>query len=229
MKSNLITLSVQEEQQLKDLETRSTPSRVTQLEIMDLLIEITQEVYTLTPKTTQKPVLVSFEDPDVGSDDLYRTLTGLGKQDFDSLLQDIRLRSSKSWNKRNSLGLYLFRLRTGLSLGILSALFGCKSRREVSQRIKRTRKQILRSKLMLEHFGFGQMTRHDLIHKHTTQFAKTFFGRDENGDITRPVVIIDGSYNSLETDSDSIILHFRHLLIHRKEFCRSFVSKMDIY
>lgn len=194
MKSKILDIPVELERELSKKETKMKRKIVTQTEVMDLLVSVTYEA--------QKGILqvikgskISFDNPESCSDDFYHSLTGVTKSQFDELLTGMKLRSSKSMSKRNNLAVYLMRLRTGLNLQCLSKLFGCKSRREVSQRLVRVRKQLFKSKFMSEHFGFGQMTKDTLIQKHSTQFAKSFFGQDETGQPNKPVVIVDGVFS----------------------------------
>jgi hypothetical protein len=191
MKLNILDIPATLEQELTNRESKMKRSIVTQTEIMDLLVRVTCEAQMGILKATTSTKL-SFDDNELCSDDFYHSLTGVTKSQFNILLNEMKLRTSKSMNKRNNLAIYLMRIRTGLNLQCLGKLFGCKSRREVSQRLTRVRKHLLKSKLMSDHFGFGQMTRQSLIQRHSTQFARSFFGNDAAGQCTKPVVIIDG-------------------------------------
>lgn len=188
----MISLTVEEEDYLRKQERHSPPTLVTQTEIMDFLVSVTQEAHNLQRNHSHGSTL-SFSNDETGSDDYYFTLTGLKRDQFHTLLKETKLQSSKRFDKRTSLALYLVRIRTGLPLHTLSVLFGCKSRREVSQRLCRTRKQLFKCQIMQKYFGFSQMTRLEMIQSHTTEFAKQFFGLDAQGQVTKPVVIVDGN------------------------------------
>lgn len=93
-------------------------------------------------------------------------------------------------------------------MSTLCSLFGAKSRREISQRISRTRGLISRSSLCSLHIGCKSMSRSALVDNHTTAFAKRFFGTDETAGITRPVVVVDGIVN--ETHDITLFVDIFH-------------------
>ena len=183
---------------------------------MDLLVSVTYEAQ-MGILGVSKRAKLSFDDAESCSDDFYHSLTGITRSQFNTLLNEMKLRTSKRMTKRNNLALYIMRIRTGLNLQCLGKLFGCKSRREVSQRLVRVRKHLMKSKLMSEHFGFGQMTRQSLIQQHSTQFARSFFGQDATGQCTKPVVIIDGDlYPFFHSNAHQkfIQTNYRNIFVH---------------
>ncbi len=50
---------------------------------------------------------------DTLADDSYKALTGLTKAEFDFMLAALPLRTGSEFSKRDSLGIYLLRMRTG--------------------------------------------------------------------------------------------------------------------
>ena len=204
MKSKVLDLPTKLERELTKRESTMKRSIVAQSEVMDLLVSVTFEAQNGILEGPKGPKL-SFDDTESCSDDFYHSLTGITKPQFNILLNELNMRTSRKMTKRNNLALYLTRIRTGLNLQCLGMLFGCKSRREVSQRIIRVRKHLLKSSLMKDHFGFGQMTREKLIQQHSTQYARSFFGRDASGQCTKPVVIIDGGFSALSLNSKTYL------------------------
>ncbi len=80
---------------------------VPQRDIQDFLLQVNAAVYGRSVKKS-----IDFDDQSMSSK-TYKTLTGLNRNQFQSLLSDTDLRSNARWSKRNSLGVYLTRLRTG--------------------------------------------------------------------------------------------------------------------
>lgn len=146
------------------------------------------------------------------SDNSCRVLTGLTVEQFDDLLYNLPFRDKDVWSPRNSLGIYLMKMRTGIKLldwtvsqfkmitGIfltlffvvglsnweLAVLFGV-SVSKVGDRIRRTREHLAECRVVKENMGFGHISREEVINDHTTPFAKRFFGGDD-----KVVVIADG-------------------------------------
>lgn len=175
---------------------RSFPKQmVAQSDVIHLLVCASSKDYIATA-TDSRLKMINFDDPKLRSSD-YSTLTGLKMNEFDILLtEQANLRQSKRWSRRNSLGLYLTRVKTGWSVSTLCCLFGAKSRRDVSQRIDRTRKLIARSKWISKFIGSKSVDQNVLIEQKTTAFAKRFFGTDEKTGLMRPVVVVDGKIRS---------------------------------
>ncbi len=66
-------------------------------------------------------------------------------------------------------------------------MFG-KSAAQVGSRIRQTREHIFARQFVSNYVGAEHISREDVIEKHTTKFASTFFG-DNNGKV---VVVVDG-------------------------------------
>jgi hypothetical protein len=121
---------------------------------------------------------VSFDDASLTEDD-YWSLTGVKKADFDELVQTLGLRTGSIWTQRNSLGVFLMKLRVGLSHRELGTLFR-QSVKSVHQRIKATRRLFLQANGFVEsNLGVSHTSRDELIRNHTTELARQLYGDDK--------------------------------------------------
>jgi hypothetical protein len=75
---------------------------------------------------------------------------------------------------------------------MLACLFGHSCRRQVSQRVKRTKAALKRSIELFKYIGCNNMTRSDLMENHTSIFAREFYGKDPVTGEENVVVIADG-------------------------------------
>lgn len=86
------------------------------------------------------------------------------------------------------MGIYLTKLKTGLSNKILATLFQV-SRDSIRRAIKSVRKNLLQT-FTPHHIGFEHVTREDLIRNHTRPLAQTLFGQGLNP----AILVLDGTY-----------------------------------
>jgi hypothetical protein len=87
---------------------------VPQFDVMHLLIKISCDQYK--PVQTSKQLkMINFDDKRLSQAD-YMALTGLKKTDFDTVVHEMNnMRQSQRWSRRNSVGVYLTRLKTGMN------------------------------------------------------------------------------------------------------------------
>lgn len=142
--------------------------------------------------------LLDFSNPGALSDLDYHRLTGISATDFDNLFEYIKgyVRSTSARSARSCLGIFLMKLRTGLSHSILSTLFGV-SRRTIGKAITSARQALLKD-FVPKHLGLAHLTRDDFIKIHTTDMAKGLFSEDE--DVV--ILIADGTYIYIEKSSN---------------------------
>lgn len=109
----LIDLSESEFISLKK-HVQGCPKRlVPQFDVMQLLLEVSSDHYKDIP-SSERLKMINFDDPRLCETD-YMALTGLKKADFDAVVDEMqRMRHSSQWSRRNSVGVYLTRLRTGI-------------------------------------------------------------------------------------------------------------------
>jgi hypothetical protein len=135
----------------------------------------------------------NFDDACHLSDKEYSTLTGLSKDAFDHLVGVVsssNLKNSCHRSVRTAIGIYLCKLRLGLSNTLLSIMFEIPDKRAVC-RIIHSARQALMVCFVPFHLGFNHITRQQIIDLHTTTVARELMceGRDDTA-----VVVVDGTY-----------------------------------
>jgi hypothetical protein len=106
----------------------------------------------------------SFDNPRDLSDDEYRLLTSLSRDEFNDLVDIIS--------------------------SFLASMFHLPDKRAVSRTIDSARQAILKT-FVPNHLGFGHVTRQDVIDRHTTTIARELMC---GGSSSTAIVVIDGSY-----------------------------------
>lgn len=145
-------------------------------------------------KEVLKLVSIDYEKMD---DEKCYTLTGLHHYQFLELFDEISHKESKSRHSLlTGLGLYLTRLRTGLSIHQLSSFFENISY-DQAKRLIRTVRKCLDEDFMPKWLGFKVTSRKEVLEDHTTNKAKILLNLD-NDDI---VTIWDGTYIYTEKPS----------------------------
>ena len=132
------------------------------------------------------------------NDEEYHNLTGLSCEQFDVLLSYVSAKNSVNRTPRTALGIFLMRLRTGLSHQVLATLFGFRSRTAISKLIASIRND-LASTFVPNHLGFGHITRAEVIRNHTTKLSSTLFA---DGNENCAILVLDGTYIYIEKSSD---------------------------
>lgn len=101
---------------------------------------------------------VDFNTPESLTDNDYCNLTGVKRSEFDVIMKSLSsLRITKLRSVRTCLGIFIMKLRTGLSNAILGTLFYLKKRHVAK----------ITSSSLMEHFvplhlGCGQVTKQEL-------------------------------------------------------------------
>ena len=135
----------------------------------------------------------SFDDPRDLNDDEYRLLTSLSRNDFNELVEIISssgIRNSCNRSIRTAIGIYLCKLRLGLSNRLLACMFQLPNKRTVSRIIDSARQAISKD-FVPSNLGFGHVTRQDVIDHHTTTIARELMCGDGSN---TAIVVIDGTY-----------------------------------
>jgi hypothetical protein len=133
----------------------------------------------------------NFDDSGDLSDDAYHTLTRLSKDEFHHLVKEFsnsNIQNSCHRSIRTVVGIYLCKLRQGLSNSLLAIIFEMPDKRVVSRTINSARKAIM------EHFipynlGFGHVTRQGIIDRHTKTFTEGLMCGDDT-----VILVIDDTY-----------------------------------
>ncbi|WAR19622.1 hypothetical protein MAR_001460 [Mya arenaria] len=120
---------------------------------------------------------VCFDDGSLTSED-YVTLTGLLPEQFNDLVGYLKTsKNSSSKSKRTTLGVFLMKVKTGMSDKLISTVLNL-SKSQVQRSIVSVKKQLM--KYFVPHFvGFQHIDRRDVIQSYTRTLAISLFGRNE--------------------------------------------------
>ena len=130
---------------------------------------------------------VDFDDPNLSDTSCY-TLTGLHKGQFTDLVDRcISITSKPTFSKKQSLGLFLTKLKCGLSHKVLSSIF--KLSKNNINIIVRSVRQALMKDFVPYNVGFHHISRDDVINQHTTIFARELIGGEDN-----VICVANGTY-----------------------------------
>ena len=135
-----------------------------------------------------------FDDCRDLSNDAYHILTSLSKDAFDNLVEVVSssssARNSSYRSIRTAVGIYLSKLRLGLSNSFLSIMFDLSDKRSVS-RIMNSARQALSECFTPYNLGFNHITRREIIDNHTTTVARQLIS---DGGKDTAILVIDGTY-----------------------------------
>ncbi|CAC5404606.1 unnamed protein product [Mytilus coruscus] len=127
---------------------------------------------------------------DFNQSDIYN-LTGLTKANFDdvcSKIQDSPMRDSHCRTIRQCIGIFLTKLKCGMSNRLLSTLFNLG--RDATMRAISSARKYLVETFVPENLGFEHISRNNVINNHTRPLAQSLFG-----DNTNPaILVVDGTY-----------------------------------
>ncbi|CAF4484393.1 unnamed protein product, partial [Rotaria magnacalcarata] len=98
---------------------------------------------------------------------------------------------------RTAVGIYLCKLRLGISNRLLACIFQIADKQTVSRIINSARQAIVKS-FVLGNLGFGHVTREDVIGRHTTTIARELMCGGDSTDTA--IIIIDGTYLYIQHD-----------------------------
>ncbi|CAF4440187.1 unnamed protein product, partial [Rotaria magnacalcarata] len=136
----------------------------------------------------------SFDDPRDLNDDEYCLLASLSRDNFNDFVQIVSsstIRPSCNRSIRTAVGIYLYKLRLGISNRLLACMFQIADKRTVSRIINSARQAIVKS-FVPDNLGFGHVTREDVIGRHTTIIARELMCGGDSTDTA--IIIIDGTY-----------------------------------
>ena len=157
-----------------------------------------QNLLTEMRKLSESSNKLDFDTPNNLSDSDYIRLTGIDKQQFMLMHSSMTsVRSTHVGGSRTALALLLVKLRTGLSLLILSILFGIK--KQSSSKVIHAARSALMTDFVPKYLGFGHITRKDITESHTSTFAKVLFGGDKED---TAVYVADGTCIYIEKSSN---------------------------
>ncbi|CAF3386727.1 unnamed protein product [Rotaria socialis] len=136
----------------------------------------------------------NFDDPRDLNDDEYRLLTSLSRDHFTDFVQitsSSTIRPSCNRSMRTAVGIYLCKLRLGISNRLLACIFQITDKQTVSRSINSARQAIVKS-FAPDNLDFGHVTRQDVIARHTTTIARELMCAGDSTDTA--IISIDGTY-----------------------------------
>lgn len=173
-------------------------------------IEIAQNHSNVTPQhisklfklfrdaSMKKELPIDFSDPRRYTDLEYKLLLGVKREDFEILLGHCEgMRKSTNRTVRNSLAIFLMKLRLNVSQKVLAFLFGIRSQSIVSKTIFAVMK-CLHARFVPLYHGFSHLTREQIKENHMRKFYSSVLGLDESAII----MILDGTYLYTQKASD---------------------------
>lgn len=147
---------------------------------------------------------VNFDRPFAMSDVDCYNLTGITKSNFDHLMTtliNLNMRTSCNRSIRNAVGLFLTKLRLGISNKVLTTIFQFSNPKAVSRTLSAVREAMV-SNFVPRYVGFNNITRQDIIDHHSSGLATRLLSADLNS----VVLVVDGTYLYVQVCSMIIAL-----------------------
>jgi len=166
------------------------------------VIKMRAKVRECSPKMFKETVLemnkrddapMNFDLDSTLKDDYYDTYLGMSKENFMDLCNTCApfIERKNKFDFRNSIALFLTKLRTGMSLQACGLLFGIDKRR-ASEKFHMVRKLLMRA-FVPSNLGYNSITREDYIQQHGTTLSQMLLQIDPTQrDIAAS--IMDGTY-----------------------------------
>ena len=155
--------------------------------------EIAEFLNEMREIANKKSNVLNFDSDDDMTDEDYARLTGITKDQFNIVHKSLSsLCSTLSRSTRTSLAMLLLKLRTGLSLAVLSTLFGAK---KITCMAIHSARVSLMSNFVPKYLGLSHIERSKVCEDHTTDFARVLLA-DSKTDVATAVA--DGTYIYIE-------------------------------
>ena len=141
-------------------------------------------------------------------------LTGLKKVHFDEIcmLLSQKMRNSPVRSVRTTVGIFFFKLKSGISNKIMSTLFAL-SVSSVRRAISSVRKLLMQWFVPLN-LGLNHISRQDIIEHHTRPLAQSLFGSSGDGDNPKLILVLDGTYIYIQK-SNNFAFQRRSYSVHK--------------
>ncbi|XP_076085751.1 uncharacterized protein LOC143056545 [Mytilus galloprovincialis] len=161
-------------------------------DLMDLITQIRD----MALRGSKRRIDFDTENALTSSDIL--NLTGLSKENFNdlcSIVQKGNLRDSRTRSVRTCIGIFLTKLKSGLSNKLLSTLFNL-GKDSVRRAIASARKY-LSENFVPSNLGFNHISREEVITSHTRPLAQSLFGKG----MYPAIIVADGTYIYIQKSS----------------------------
>ena len=133
---------------------------------------------------------LTFDNLDIFTNEYLVNLTGITKEQFLDLHSQIEneIRNTQTRSTETTLGIFLFKLKSGVSNKLLSTLFNI-SKSSIRRAIITTRKALM-VRFVPQNLGFSHITRDEVITMHTRKLAQNLLANSEN----QAILVLDGTY-----------------------------------
>lgn len=141
----------------------------------------------------QKQRRFDFDNDRSLTENEYKTVTSLSKEQFDDLINQISnsdIRHSSNRSIRTAVAILLCKLRLGLSNGVLAILFQLPNRRTIARSIESARRALMNC-FVSNNVGFDHVNREESIRQHTSSIAQKLMCDDDHD---TPILVVDGIY-----------------------------------
>lgn len=171
------------------------------------ILHLLQQIRIIALKNQNRRI--DFDDSSMSNVD-YNNLIGLDKASFDDICFHVSdIRHSKNRSVKTCIGIFLTKLRSGMSNRLLSTVFniGIDS---IKRSVLVARKALARD-FTPNYVGFEHISRQEVSDKHTTDLAKILFGSP-----TEPaILVVDGTYIYIQKSS-KFSFQRRSFSMHKK-------------
>ena len=152
------------------------------------ILELLTKVKEVASKSSSQRM--AFDNLDSYSDGDLLNLTGLNKDQLQDLHQFVQphVKNTPVRSAFTSLGIFLFKLKSGLSNKLLSTLFGI-SKASI-RRAVHTVRQALMVEFVPSNIGFSHISREDIINHHTRVLAQSLLAESND----QAILVLDGTY-----------------------------------
>ena len=132
---------------------------------------------------------LDFDTDGVLTETDYLTLTGLSKANFDDLCDHVtpHIRHTPVRSTRASLGIFLMKMKSGLSNKLISTL--CNVSKSSVHRAVASVRRCLMASFVPQYLGLQHITREAIISDHTRPLAQKLFCNDSTNQV---VLVLDG-------------------------------------
>ena len=145
-----------------------------------------------------------FDLPFAMSEFACNNLTGITKLNFKHLIKllvDSNIEHSSNRSLRNAIGLFLTKLRLGISNRVLTTIFQFSNPKAVSRTITAVRQAML-THFVPHYLGFNHISRQEVINNHSSPLATRLLTDKPN----TVVLVIDGTYLYIQVHNILTIL-----------------------
>ncbi|OWF49584.1 uncharacterized protein LOC110451517 isoform X2 [Mizuhopecten yessoensis] len=153
------------------------------------LFELLHKLRTFAIQTEKSRIDFDSDEALTASD--FINLTGITKANFTDLYTYIKdlVRNTPARSTKTSLGIYLFKMKSGISNKVLSTVFNI-TKSSIRRAVSSVRMALMQS-FVPQNLGLSHISREQIIRNHTRPLAQTLFGDISN---TQAILVLDGTY-----------------------------------